>query len=87
MSLRSYYDREIKPISKTLDAILRVKHIPIKQIQGDYDIAVTIKEDGVVMDCNHAGAERQTVTVFPDGSDDVIVCNKCNKQLIGGEWV
>jgi hypothetical protein len=87
MSLKSYYDREIKPISKVLDTILRVKHIPIKQVKGDYDITVTIKEDGIVVDCNHAGADYKTVTVYPDGSDVVLACDKCNKQLIGGEWV
>lgn len=64
-------------------------------------ITVTAKEDGIITDCNHAGASIEDVIVdrldydsgcwTPDDSESSMVCDKCPAWLVpldgGGEWV
>lgn len=60
-------------------------------------ITVYKKYDDIIVECNHAGAEKEYLPAFTtsldgygyvdDGSELVLVCDKCDMQLIDGEWV
>ena len=50
-------------------------------------ITVTTKEDDIIVDCNHAGAEFEHVAYGADETEYIIVCDKCNAQFAGEEWV
>lgn len=56
------------------------------------DICVQIKEDGIVVECNHAGNHTEMLTEF-GGMDnereiETTVCDRCPAQLgVDGEWI
>jgi len=59
-------------------------------------ITVYSQCDGYIETCNHAGAVEQDVTEYRyDASSGdyeeynvcVICCDKCDKQLVGEEWL
>lgn len=60
-------------------------------------ITVREKQDGIIVGCNHAGAEEEYLPAFRQDSDSheyldddselVLLCNKCDMQFIDGEWL
>ena len=70
-------------------------NITVTQIPSNHNITVRGGElvDGVFdLDwCNHAGAELEEVTsnagLDNEYTEKLMVCNKCEAQLIGEEWL
>lgn len=70
-------------------------HIPIKDessatpvtVRGGYWDDDIFDQDW----CNHAGAEMQELTSNPgldnEYTENILVCDKCEAQYIGEEWV
>ena len=64
----------------------------------DFDfITVYEKYDDIIVNCNNGGAEEEYVpdTRFDqdsheyvdDGYQTVVVCDKCDMQLVDGQWL
>ena len=94
-----YFNQNIKPYNDALGRMLGVFSIPVDRRSSFDFITVTSVEDGLIVDCNHAGATMQNVDALefdsdsgrftPTGTEQVLVCDKCNKQSIPGteEWL
>lgn len=69
--------------------------IPVNYLPGNEPVTVQIKENGVVIHCDHAGAAYEDIT-FNAGLDDErterhLACDKCPAWFMktddGGEWI
>ena len=76
--------------------------IAVKQFRTySIPITVTYREDGIITDCNHAGAGVEELIAerfdsdsglwTPDDCEHRTVCDKCDAQMVqtddGGEWI
>lgn len=54
-------------------------------------VSVTIKEDGIIVICNHAGTHTEILTqdagVDTERTLETTVCDACKAQFIAEEWV
>ena len=46
-----------------------------------------LSTDGQEWECQHESARADYVTVNHDDSELVTICNGCDAQLIGEEWI
>lgn len=55
------------------------------------DVCVQIKEDGIVVECNHAGNHTEMLTenagMDNERTVETVVCDRCPAQYIGEEWI
>ncbi len=55
------------------------------------DVSVTFKEDGIIMDCNHAGTHTEILPsnggMTDERWDETTVCDGCGAQYISDEWI
>jgi hypothetical protein len=69
----------------------QVQRIKIRGFSIAEDVCVQIKEDGIVVECNHAGSHTEMLTQNAGMDDErtveTTVCDRCPAQLIGEEWV
>jgi len=93
--MQNYFNSNIKPLVDTLDKLKGTTHLNITQIEdedGETQISVWVDDF-----CNHAGAEYMDVPSacfdkdshqwINDDSERRLVCENCDAQLIGDEWV
>lgn len=86
----------IKSWERSLDRYPRTD-IKIKVLGSIYEPQVTVRSDDYIEFCNHvkSGVEEVQIATFdpdsnqyiPDDSEFVTICEVCDKQLIGGEWL
>lgn len=77
----------VKGWERSLDRNRKV--IPVISQGGSYvyEPQVSVKQDDYIVYCNHVNSEIEDVLVLPDDGALVTVCQVCDKQLIGGEWL
>lgn len=69
-------------------SIRPLKTIKVTGSSYPHDITVTIKEDGLITGCNHAGADYEDLSASydPSETESVLVCRACNKFEAEGRW-
>lgn len=65
--------------------------IKVRGISIAEDVSVTFKEDGIIVDCNHAGTHTEMLTSYAGMDEEftaeTTVCDGCGAQLLAdGVW-
>ena len=70
---------------------MNTTQIKVRGFSIPESISFTIKEDGIIVECNHAGTHTEMLTqdagVDTERTIETTVCDACPAQLIGEEWV
>jgi len=90
-----YFNQTIQPLNEQLAKSLGIKRITVKGFSWEEPVTVQVLEDGLVSDCNHAGAtatvlemEYREAGEYLPYNQQAMACDKCNAWSVDGEeWI